>query len=342
MTWHYENLMALNLGTAKHAVRLGTLLAVAGVLSACEGRQSVLDPAGADARALYDLARVMFIAALVLWLMVGALFLFVTRIHPTEMSRRTGEMLIVGGGVIFPVLLLGALLIYSLPLMAPQRTADDGMRVHVTAEQWWWRVEYELPDGRRVISANELRLPVGQRTGLALNADKVIHAFWVPALGGKVDMIPGRETFLSLLPEKAGRYRGQCAEFCGASHALMAFETVAMTPDDFDDWLVAEARDAAPPASADAETGQRVFTREGCGACHSIRGTGAIGRVGPDLTHFGGRTSLGAGILSVTREDLMRWIAHTEDLKPEVAMPSYSHLSTGDLNALASYLTGLQ
>ncbi|OAN76985.1 cytochrome B [Sulfitobacter sp. EhC04] len=326
-------------------MRAWTLVALAGVLllSACgEGRQSVLNPSGRDALLLYDLARVMFVGALVLWLLVGGLFVYVTRINPREMSRRLAEGLIVGGGVLFPVVLLGGLLVYSLPLMQAPREADEGLRVHITAEQWWWRVEYELPDGGRVTSANELRLPVGARTGLVLNAHRVIHAFWVPALGGKADMIPGRETYLSLLPEAAGTYRGQCAEFCGASHALMAFETVAMAPADFEAWLAAEAQDAAAPQGEDATRGAQVFAREGCGGCHTVRGTQAVGQVGPDLTHVGSRLSLGAGILGVEAPDFASWIAHTETLKPEVAMPSYDHLPPDDLTALAAYLGGLE
>jgi cytochrome c oxidase subunit 2 len=310
-------------------------------LSACEGRQSVLNPAGRDAQDVLSLIWVMFGGAVLLWLTLGAIFVYVTRVEPREMPRRWGEMLIVGGGVIFPVILLGALLTYSLPMMKPQRNADPGLKVHITAEQWWWRVDYELPDGSRVTSANELRLPTGRRTGLVLNAHKVIHAFWVPALGGKVDMIPGRETYLSFLPEEPGVYRGQCAEFCGASHALMAFETVVMTPEDFAEWLTAEAEAATAPASGEAVRGSQVFAREGCGACHSVRGTRAVGQVGPDLTHVGSRKSIGAGILNGSEEDFARFIAHTESLKPEVAMPSYDHIAPEDLRALVAYLKGL-
>jgi cytochrome c oxidase subunit II len=323
-------------------VRASAQLVVLALLGACGGRQSVLDPSGSDARTLADLAWVMFGGALLLWLLVAALFIYVTRVNPFEMSRRRAEALIIGGGILFPVILLGALLFYSLPLMSPQRDHDEGMRVHVTAEQWWWRVAYELPDGSRVIAANELRLPVGRRTGLVLNADKVIHSFWVPALGGKVDMIPGRETYLSFDPEEPGVYRGQCAEFCGASHALMAFETVVMTADDFAVWLDAEARDAVAPATPEETRGADIFAREGCGACHAVRGTDAAGQVGPDLTHVGSRTSLGAGIMGTGQADFANWIAHTGDIKPEVAMPSYDYLPETDLAELAAYLRGLK
>ena len=312
------------------------------MLSACGGRQSVLNPSGSDAQTLFDLARVMFVGAGVLWLLVATLFIYVTRINPREMSRRRAEILIVGGGILFPVALLGALLVYSLPLMNDQRIADEGMQVHITAEQWWWRVEYELPDGQRVVSANELRLPTGRRTGLVLKAHNVIHSFWVPALGGKTDMFPGRETFMSFAPTEPGVYRGQCAEFCGASHALMAFEAVVMEPDAFAEWLEAEAQDAAAPATPEAQRGAQVFAREGCGACHTVRGTDAVGRVGPDLTHLGSRVSLGAGILGTSPADFTRWLGHTDSVKPEVAMPAYDFLLPEDMSALVNYLKGLR
>ncbi|MFD2739461.1 c-type cytochrome [Sulfitobacter aestuarii] len=323
-------------------MRNATLLVGLLLLAGCAGRQSVLDPAGEDARDLFDLFRVMVIAALLLWGAVALLFIYVTRINVSAMPRKLAETLIVGGGIVFPVLLLGALLAYSLPMMGAQRQEGDGLVVRITAEQWWWRVEYLPADGGTpVIAANELRLPVGARSELILNAHNVIHSFWVPALGGKTDMIPGRETRMSLKPERTGVFRGQCAEFCGASHALMAFETVAMAPQDFDAWLAEEARDAAAPGDPLAQAGAEVFAREGCGACHAIRGTEAIGRVGPDLTHVGARKSLGAGILPMERGALMRWIGHAEGLKPEVKMPSFDYLEEDDLRALAAYLEGL-
>lgn len=312
-------------------------------LAGCTGRQSVLNPAGTDASELLSLFWVMLIGAVVLWLAVAALFLYVTRFNVGAMSRKWAEGVIVGGGILFPVVLLGALLIYSLPMMTNQRDPGDGLKVKITGEQWWWRVEY-WPEGAEapIISANELRLPEGTRTGLVLAAHNVIHSFWVPALGGKTDMIPGRETFMSVAPTKPGVYRGQCAEFCGASHALMAFETVVMEPEAFDTWLAHEASDAAPITAPDAQRGEALFAREGCGACHAIRGTEARGLVGPDLTHVGSRVSLGAGILGTDATDFARWIGHTETLKPEVKMPTYDHLSQPEIDDLARYLEALK
>ena len=157
-----------------------------------------------------------------------------------------------------------------------------------------------------------------------------------------MDMFPGRETRLTLEPEVPGIYRGQCAEFCGASHALMAFETVVMPQTEFDAWLAAAAGPAAAPEGDLAARGAELFAREGCGACHRVRGTPAQGNVGPDLTNVGGRHSLGAGILGTEVEDFAYWIGLTQAIKPEVEMPSYDHLSEDELTALGTYLKGLR
>ncbi|WP_226781666.1 cytochrome c oxidase subunit II [Oceaniglobus trochenteri] len=322
--------------------RLAPLVALA-LLAGCDGRQSVLAPAGADARVLDSLFWVMLTGAVILWLLVNGLFFYVMRINRGAMSRRFADGLIIGGGVIFPTVVLGALLAWGLSIMPDQRAPGEGLTLRVTGEQWWWRVEY-WPEGADtpIVAANEIRLPAGQRSEILLNAGRVIHSFWIPALGGKMDMFPGRETRMSLKPERAGNWRGQCAEFCGASHALMAFEVVAMPPDDFDSWLQAQAAPATPPGDAAAQRGARIFAREGCGACHAVRGTEARGAVGPDLTHVGSRLSLGAGTLGTTLEDFETWIAHTGAIKPEVEMPGYDHLTTADLADLAQYLKGLE
>ncbi|WP_375176020.1 c-type cytochrome [Pseudooceanicola sp.] len=314
------------------------LLAVAG----CGREQSSLNPAGYDALSITQLFWVMFAGAVVLWFLVNGAFYYVSRIRPGRFDERLARGILIGGGIVLPLVVLTALLVWGLSLLPDPRRPGDGLVVRVTGEQWWWRVEY-WPEGadEPVITANEIRLPVGQRTEFRLLADKVIHSFWIPALGGKMDMFPGRETMISLLPEKAGTYRGQCAEFCGASHAWMAFAAVAMDPADFDAWLEAEAADAVPPADDAAQRGQEVFLSEGCGACHTIRGTEAVGQVGPDLTHIGSRLTLGAGRSKVTLDDLSAWITHTEALKPEVRMPSYD-LPESDLAELSHYLKGLK
>ncbi|MEQ3626968.1 MAG: cytochrome c oxidase subunit II [Marinobacter sp.] len=327
----------------RKALRGVALMCLPLSLAACDFRQSALAPAGRDADTLADLFWVLLIGAVVLWLLMNGLIFYLTRINIASLPRRWANRLIIGGGIIFPTVVLSVLLVYALSIMPDQRAPGDGLTLRVTGEQWWWRVEY-LPEGRDepIISANEIRLPTEARADILLDAKRVIHSFWIPALGGKMDMFPGRETRMSLEPHTPGVYRGQCAEFCGESHAKMAFEAVVMTPDDFDAWLQNEAADALPPTGAEATRGAELFATEGCGACHAIRGTEHRGQVGPDLTHIGTRQSLAAGSLGTDRADFLRWLRDPDAIKPGVEMPGYDHLPPEDLAALTAYLMGLE
>ncbi|RLQ89539.1 cytochrome c oxidase subunit II [Notoacmeibacter ruber] len=314
-------------------------------VSACsfEGPQSVLSPAGIDAEQLVSLFWFLLAIAVVLWLLMNGLFFVITRITGRAHSPKLAERIIIGGGIVFPVIGLAAILGYGLSIMPDQRAPGDGLVLKVTGERFWWRVEY-WPEGAEapIYSANEIRLPVGRRSDIRLDADKVIHSFWIPALAGKMDMFPGRETSLRLEPTKTGTYRGQCAEFCGESHALMAFQAVVMEEDAFSAWLEEQERDAAQPKGEKAERGRDLFMSNGCGACHAVRGTEAAGQVGPDLTHVGSRESLAAGILPNAPQSFAEWTRHAAALKPDVDMPSYAYLSADELGAIAHYLEGLQ
>jgi cytochrome c oxidase subunit 2 len=212
----------------------------------------------------------------------------------------------------------------------------------VDGEQWWWRVRYPTPDGGHVELANEIRLPVGERVTVQLASDNVIHSFWIPSLAGKIDMIPGRRTHVSLEPTRTGVFRGVCAEYCGTAHALMAFPVVVMERAAFDAWLAAEARPAQPPAGVDAQRGLDAFAESGCGACHTVRGTPAAGVVGPDLTHVGSRSTLGAATLPNDPRHLAAWLTDPSRHKPGVQMPAFGMLGGGRLEALAAYLRELK
>ncbi|EYD75282.1 Cytochrome c oxidase polypeptide II [Rubellimicrobium mesophilum DSM 19309] len=311
------------------------------LLAACDGPQSALSPGGEDAIQLGWLFWVMLAGSVVLWLFINGLFFLVTRRHPHPMSRKLAEGTIVAGGIGLPLVVLTSLLAYGLSIMPHQREPGDGLRLRVTGEEWWWRVEY-WPEGATepVVSANEVRLPVGQRSDLELHAADVIHSFWLPGIAGKTDMIPGRVNHISMEPVEAGTFRGQCAEFCGLSHALMAFQAVTMEPADFDGWLAAEAEGISE--NARQAEGHAIFQEQGCGACHALRGTEARGEVGPDLTHVGGRGTLAAGVLPMTAEALADWIAHPEAFKPGVEMPGYNHMDEAELLTLATWLEGLK
>lgn len=332
-------------------------------LAACDGPQSALDTAGRDAESIARLWWVMAGGAVVVWLAVSALILYAARGRPFAHSERRAKLLIVGGGAVFPVVVLTALLTYGLVLMPTLRQpdADPGApRIGVSGEQWWWRVRYLPPggagaagaagaavggaaaEGAAVELANEIRLPVGVRTELLLDSPDVIHSLWIPALAGKLDMIPGRTTRLVVEPTRTGVFRGVCAEYCGTSHAWMAFDVVVAERPDFDAWLAHQAAPAVPPPTPLAARGGELFLTHGCGACHTVRGTPARGLVGPDLTHVGSRLSIAAGALPNRRDAFRRFVAASEAVKPGVHMPAFGMLPDDDLAALAAYLEGLE
>ena len=313
-------------------------------LGGCGGPQSTLVQAGTGAAVIAELFWWMLGGAAFIWMLVIGLAIYATRVRPRPHNPRLATGLIIGGGVIFPTVVLAGLLTYGLMLIPELRAPApaDALRIAVSGERWWWRVRYQTPQGGAVELANEVRLPAGQRVALRLTSPDVIHSFWIPSLGGKVDMIPGRTTELVLEPTRTGVYRGACAEYCGTAHALMNFMVVVMEPDAFAAWLSQQAEDAATAATPAAARGHELFLANGCGACHTVRGSQADGVLGPDLTHVGGRLSLGAGVLGNEHQDFVRWIGRTGEVKPGVRMPSFHLLPEQELHAIASYLEGLQ
>jgi cytochrome c oxidase subunit II len=305
--------------------------------------QSALDPAGHDAQLVADLFLTMAFGALVVWIVTVALFLLA--LHQGQPWSRPKARGVIGiGGVIVPVVALTALLARGLWVMPSllDPGPSDGVRIEVMGEQWWWRVTYRLPDGRSAELANEVRLPVGKRLPVHLSSADVIHSFWVPSLSGKRDAFPGRATVLGLEPVRTGVFRGTCAEYCGSSHTEMNFVAVALDPPAFDAWLAAELEPAVAPPDVVARRGAAVFEENGCGACHTVRGTASDGRVGPDLTHVGSRHSIGAGLLPNDADAFATFITGASHLKPDVYMPTFDQLPERDVHALARWLDGLR
>jgi len=320
---------------------LPCLVAAALALSGCGEMQSALSPAGDEASRVALLTWILFAgAAAILSIVCVALYL---AIRGSERSRRFlgSDRAIRLGGIAFPVVTLTVLLGYGVWLMRETIASDRvaALRIEVTGEQWWWRVAYAGGDGKPLAEANELRLPVGREVDIVLRSADVIHSFWVPSLGGKLDMIPGRTNTLRLQADRAGIYRGQCAEYCGGPHALMALEIVAMAPAEFEAWLAAGA---TAESASDQAQGRALFESAGCGACHAVRGTQANGVVGPDLSRIGGRRQLAAATLPNTPENLARFIADGQSVKPGNLMPEFKIFSDEELRALSTYLTSLK
>jgi cytochrome c oxidase subunit II len=320
--------------------------AAALLLAACRGEQSALEPAGRGAEQIATLFWVMVAGGALIWLAVVAVTIYAIRIRPKSHDDRTAKLLIIGGGAVFPTIVLGILLAWGLAmlpgLLAPP--PEGSLEIAVSGEQWWWRVTYLSYDGTplEVETANEIHLPVGEPVQFELDSPDVIHSFWIPSLGGKMDMIPGRTNVLTLHPTRTGTFRGACAEYCGASHALMSLWVVVEEKEAFERWLAKESSPAREPTDAVAASGRELFLSSGCGACHAVRGTEADGVVGPDLTHVGSRLSLGAGTFSNDPVAFRAWIRDPERIKPEVKMPAFGMLGEEGIAAIARWLEGLE
>lgn len=306
----------------------------------CAGPQSALDPAGTGAERIASLWWTMAIIGGLIWAIIVSLTLYAIRAAPERTHPRRDARRFILGGTAATIAILTVLLIVGLRLMPELlATPDDALHVEVSGEEFWWRFVYAADT---IETANELRLPAGRAAVLHLETADVIHSFWVPSLAGKVDLLPGRTTRLVLEPTRPGRYRGTCAEFCGLSHAFMGFTVVVVDSAAFAAWLERQAAPASAPADERSARGREAFLEHGCGACHTIRGTEAAGRLGPDLTHVGSRDRIGAGRLPNDADGFARWIGNAPGLKPGAHMPAFGMLPDDDLRALASYLDGLE
>jgi len=234
------------------------------------------------------------------------------------------------------------LLIFAIPTIpvifkTQEAPAATALRVDVGGRQWWW--EFKYPD-LKIVTANELHLPAGQTVAFNLHAPDVIHSFWMPQLGGKRDVVPGRVNRLTLAPDEPGEYPGQCAEYCGMSHANMRFRVIVHTKADFEKWVAAQQRPPVQSTDPLAQKGQDLFSQSACVGCHTITGVSG-GVLGPNLTHFGSRKSMGANLMANTPENVARWIENPGHMKPGVLMPDLG-MRGEQSKALAAYLVSLK
>jgi cytochrome c oxidase subunit 2 len=326
-----------------HAAGLA-LLALA-AFGACDGNSpSTLDSKGPAASRIEGQWWLMFWISAAVFIVVVVMLLVALRRRkpggPDSRHVRWGEPFIVVAGVIIPAVILFGVFVVALRDMAALSAEgrDAELTIDIIGHDWWWEAVY--PESGAV-TANEIHIPVGVPVRLRLTTDDVIHSFWVPQLQAKTDMVPGKTNEMWLQADEPGRYRGQCAEFCGLQHANMIFYVVAEARSSFDSWLISNSRPAPEPVTAGASEGMEVFLSSTCVGCHAIRGTEADSDVGPDLTHVAGRETIAAGVLPNTRADLATWIVDPQGVKPGTVMPP-TELSSEELDALLDYLEQLE
>jgi len=307
--------------------------------------QTIFDTASTQAEKIKGLTNGFIWASSAMMLLVIVLTVYIPvkyraqagSAEPKQISgNRKLEILMVG----VPMLLVISFFFWSVKVMSTVLPARAGRKpdIIITGHQWWWQANYPAV---KITAANEIHLPVGRQLLLQLNAADVIHDWWVPALGGKMDMIPGINNYLWVTISKPGIYEGACSEFCGQQHAWMRIRVVAQLPADYQRWLAAIAPAAKIPTDSIAKAGQALFVNASCSSCHSISGTSAKGMEGPDLTHFGSRTTMLAGMMANNPENLYRWLTDPQKVKPGANMPRFI-FGKDSLRALTAYLSHLK
>ncbi|GAB7387608.1 cytochrome c oxidase subunit II [Bacillaceae bacterium] len=321
------------------------------VLSGCgEPYLSTLDPKGPVAESQFTLMKLSIYIMLLVCAVVFSIFAYVL-IRYRKRPGQDGIPKQVEGNtkleIVWTVIPIILLLILAVPTvkqvfyLAEGPSGDeDALKVKVTGYQYWW--DFEYPD-LGIRASQELYIPTGKKVYFEVTAKDVIHSFWVPALGGKVDATPGLTSNLWLQADEEGVYAGKCAELCGPSHALMDFKVVAVSPEEFDDWVAKMKAASAEPTSGAAQQGEKLF-KQNCLSCHAVGKEG--GPVGPVLTNVADRVKI-AGILENNKENMEKWIANPQDVKPGNKMPAFGKdvnpegLTQEEISALAEYLSTL-
>ncbi|MBS1501215.1 MAG: cytochrome c oxidase subunit II [Bacteroidetes bacterium] len=317
---------------------------LAGLLDA--ERPSIFNTASPEAEKIGAVGNGFLIGATAMFLLVAFLTVYICvryrakagNPEPKQTSgNRKVEMTMVG----IPFLMVIFFFFWSMKTMSavlPPRPAHAVPDIIITGHQYWWQADY--PAGK-FSTANEIHLPVGRKLLVELRGADVIHDWWVPALGEKMDMIPGTSNYLWMTITKPGTYLGSCSEFCGEQHAWMRITVIAQQPEAYQRWLAGQAATGELPADTMAARGAALFMHASCSSCHSIRGTTAIGTNGPDLTHFAGRQTMLTGMLKVSNENIYRWLLDPQKVKPGAHMPRFI-FPKDSLLALTAYLSSLK
>ena len=328
----------------------------------CRTVQSTFNTHGPAAHRIAGLSEFITIVFIAITIVMWILFAIALKKQGGTLAEHApieiggGQMWIALGGILVPLIVLTVIFVLGLGLLrdfpihgmhgaSAHAAMAHSMKpeIKITGHQWWWEIEYLNDDlTQQFTTANELHLPIGRPINIEVETRDVMHSFWVPALHGKVDLIPGQPNYIRLEAAEPGEYAGQCAEFCGAEHSKMRILAIAQAPDEYSAWLEGQRKTAADPVDAHAKSGQQIFLSGPCSMCHQVRGTIAGGRVAPDLTHIGSRKMIAANVYQNNDAYLEAWITHAQSLKPEAQMPNLTQFSGEQLRDLVAYLRQLQ
>jgi cytochrome c oxidase subunit II len=328
------------------------------IASGCAGNQSALDPAGSQASRISSLWWLFFGITAVVYLIVLILTLWPAGLRKSEVPIRDDRpvlkpdekrnrrfTMIVAGGIGITAVIVFALSLsdfFTQRALGALANEENPLRIRVTGQQWWWRIEYQHAIASNIVTtANEFHIPVGRAVQLELLSSDVIHSFWVPKLHGKRDLVTGHPTKIWIKASHAGRFEGQCAEFCGLQHAKMRLIVVAEPQEAFDTWYQAQLQNGAIPSTDEQKRGYTVFMSRTCIMCHNISGTPASGQVGPDLSHLADRSRIAGAYLQNNLSNLENWITNAQHIKAGSRMPSHK-LGAEELRSLAAYLQSLK
>jgi cytochrome c oxidase subunit 2 len=319
---------------------------------------NMFDPLSKPAHMIHESSIMALLVCAVIFLIVTGMLVFVTfkyRSKGAEDDRKEppqiyGSSQIELAWTVIPILITVVLILVTTRTIGEIQdhpVPADATHIRVIGHQWWWEIHYQKPGAKPdewvtdFTIANEIHVPVNKHTEITLESADVLHSFWVAQLNGKTDLIPGLKNHTWIEPSATGIFFGNCAEYCGTQHANMQIKVFVQTQADFDKWVVEQKAPPALPTSAEAIEGRRVFYANSCINCHKVDGTVAEGVFGPDLTHLATRMTIGAGIASNTKENLVDWMTDPAHLKPGVLMPNM-HLSKKEVDQVVAYLETLK
>lgn len=333
---------------AAGAVVATVLLTAVGCADSTKYPQTSLDPKSDFAQRiddLWNLTLVLGVGVSVLTFLILGYILIRYRYRPDAPQPKQihGNTKLEIAWTLIPAVLISIIAVPTVQTIffTYRDMPEDALVIDVIGWQWWWQFRYPAADGSAVVTANEVHVPVGRPVHLRMTSHDVVHSFWIPQMGGKRDVVANRESNITFTPLEAGVYLGQCAEFCGESHALMKMRLIAHEPADFDRWLANQAAPAVESPDSAIAIGRQLVTAGVCAGCHTIRGTTAqFGQLGPDLTHVASRGTIAAGVLENNAENLARWIKDAPSVKPGALMPPPG-LSDQEVAYVVAYLQTL-